>query len=78
MVDPKVDTEWKSMGRHITTDGVHQKDRVGPDSYSPGRSPVYPALPLLVCLSLVCSLSARSQVCVCVCVCECELSLIHI
>ncbi|KAL8593071.1 ATP-dependent RNA helicase ddx1 [Nucella lapillus] len=35
LVDPKADAEWKSMKRHITTDGVHQKDRVGADSYTP-------------------------------------------
>ena len=57
IVDPKVDTEWKTMGRHITTDGVHQKDRVGPDSYSPGRPPVSPSLLLsqsaCLCLSVL-------------------------
>ncbi|PVD20486.1 hypothetical protein C0Q70_18642 [Pomacea canaliculata] len=37
MVDPKVDTQWKTLRQHIVTDGVHQKDKIGgdtPETYS--------------------------------------------
>lgn len=31
-VDPRKDASWNNMKRHITTDGVHAKDKVGPSN----------------------------------------------
>lgn len=31
-VDPKADKSWTDLKRCITTDGVHSKDRIGPDT----------------------------------------------
>ncbi|GFO46714.1 ATP-dependent RNA helicase ddx1 [Plakobranchus ocellatus] len=38
MVDPAVDTQWKSLRQHIITDGVHEQDRIQPESHSSGKS----------------------------------------
>lgn len=35
MVDPAVDTQWKTLHRHIKTDGVHEQDRIQTESHSP-------------------------------------------
>jgi len=35
MCDPKADSEWSTVQRSIQTDGVHQRDRVGPGENSP-------------------------------------------
>lgn len=35
LVDPLVDGRWKSMGRHIQTDGVHARDTIGPGRNTP-------------------------------------------
>lgn len=35
LIDPLVDGRWKSLGRHIQTDGVHAQDPVGPGRNTP-------------------------------------------
>lgn len=35
-VDPRADTTWSTLRRHIPTDGVHQKDNVRPGNNTPG------------------------------------------
>ena len=34
MVDPAVDTQWKTLRRHVKTDQVHEKDRLNYESHS--------------------------------------------
>ncbi|GFS11538.1 ATP-dependent RNA helicase Ddx1 [Elysia marginata] len=38
MVDPAVDTQWKTLHKHIRTDGVHDQDRIQTETHSPGKS----------------------------------------
>lgn len=35
MVDPTLDTSWKTLRQHIATDGVHEKDGLDASSYTP-------------------------------------------
>ena len=35
MCDPRADSEWSTVQRSVLTDGVHQRDRVGPGENSP-------------------------------------------
>uniref|UniRef100_A0A0B7AKG3 ATP-dependent RNA helicase n=1 Tax=Arion vulgaris TaxID=1028688 RepID=A0A0B7AKG3_9EUPU len=35
IVDPALDTQWKTLKKHIQTDGVHEKDRLNYESHSP-------------------------------------------
>ncbi|CAL1532900.1 unnamed protein product [Lymnaea stagnalis] len=34
MVDPVLDTQWKSLRKHIKTDGVHEKDKLNFETHS--------------------------------------------
>lgn len=36
MVNPKKDTSWAKLQRHVATDGVHREDHVQPGNNSPG------------------------------------------
>lgn len=36
VIDPKIDTEWRNMNRHVVTDGVHSTDRLNYQSESKG------------------------------------------
>lgn len=36
-VDPRVDTSWTNLRRHVQTDGVHMKDGVRPGNNTPGK-----------------------------------------
>ncbi|KAG7172439.1 ATP-dependent RNA helicase Ddx1-like [Homarus americanus] len=35
-IDPRVDTSWTTLRRHVQTDGVHMKDGVRPGNNTPG------------------------------------------
>ncbi|XP_059141083.1 ATP-dependent RNA helicase DDX1-like isoform X2 [Physella acuta] len=35
MVDPSIDTQWKTLKRHMVTDGVHEKDRLNYEAHTP-------------------------------------------
>ena len=35
-IDPRNDSSWNSLRRHVQTDGVHAKDNVRPGNSTPG------------------------------------------
>lgn len=37
LVDPRTDSSWTSLRRHVQTDGVHAKDNVRPGNNTPGE-----------------------------------------